>query len=537
MKTTAKFAGISTIFLFFAAIAPAATVTGSVKSPDGTPFRGAFVQAQNTSTHILVSVLTDRQGRYRIENLPAGKYQVQVKAVGYRSDPHNDVSLTVEQNASFDFALQQGMVRWTDLSQHQGEVLFPEAKGKDVLVGRCFACHGFQSRMAAARRDEEGWRDRVAYMKESMHFFLDGLGAPFNDQNAADVATYINSLFGEESVLPKSPAEMPKYKELVRKFDDEAMKIVYVEYELPGPNRMPWSAFPDKNGNYWMPYYGRANKIGRLDPKTGEVQEYPVPNQGTAAIHSAVPAPDGSVWLTEQGSNKLGRWDPTTRTITEFQDAYIPGKEGIVAGGSKHTLRIDAQGRVWATGGPLTVFDPKTEKFTQFKEVPSVYGLALDKDGNCWFAEFVPNGEIGKVDAKTFKVTKWQPPTPDARPRRIQVDADGTVWFAEFQAGKIAQFDPKTETFKEYALPGPEATPYALAIAKNHTLWYSSEHLDVVGNLDPKSGHVTEYPFPQSENTMREFYLDAQGRMWFGTPANNKVGYFYLAGTMPRAGD
>ena len=33
---------------------------------------------------------------------------------------------------------------------------------------------------------------------------------------------------------------------------------------------------------------------------------------GTAAVHSAVPAADGSVWLTEQGSNKLGRWDPVT---------------------------------------------------------------------------------------------------------------------------------------------------------------------------------------------------------------------------------
>jgi virginiamycin B lyase len=370
-----------------------------------------------------------------------------------------------------------------------------------------------------------------------MHFFLGGVGSPFNDQNAADVASYINSLFGEESVLPKSPAELPKYKELVRTFGDDAMKIVYVEYELPGPNRMPWSAFPDKDGTYWMPYYGDANKIGRLDPKTGEVQEYPVPNHGTAAIHSAVPAPDGSVWLTEQGSNKLGHWDPATRTITEYQDTYIAGKEGTVAGGSKHTLRIDAQGRVWATGGPLTVFDPKTQKFTQIKEIPSAYGLALDKDGNCWFAEFVPNGKIGKVDAKTLQVTKWQPPTPDARPRRIQIDNDGTIWFAEFQAGKIAQFDPKTETFKEFALPGPETTPYALAIDKNHTLWYSSEHLDVIGNLDPKTGHVTEYPFPQAENTMREFYLDAQGRMWFGTPANNKVGYFYLAGSMPRAGD
>ncbi len=537
MKPASKLASILTAILFLASFAAAATVTGSVKSPDGTPYRGAFVQAQNAGTRVLVSVLTDKDGRYRIENLPAGTYRVQVKAVGYRGDSRSDVSLTAEQNVSYDFALRQGMVRWADLSQYQGEVLFPEAKGKDLLVAKCFACHGFQSRMASVSRDEEGWRDRVNYMAESMHFFLGGVGGPFTDQNSAEVASYINSLFGEESVLPKSPAEMPKYKETVRNFDDEAMKIVYVEYELPGPSRMPWSAFQDKDGNYWMPYYGNANKIGRLDPKTAEVQEYPVPNRGTAAIHSAVPAPDGSVWLTEQGSNKLGHWDPASRTITEYQDSYIPGKEGTVAGGSKHTLRIDAQGRVWATGGPLTVFDPKTAKFTQIKEIPSAYGIALDKDGNCWFAEFVPNGEIGKVDGKTLKVTKWQPPTPDARPRRIQVDNDGTIWFAEFQAGKIGHFDPKTETFKEYPLPGPEATPYALAIAPNHTLWYSSEHLDVIGNLDPGSGHVREYPFPQAENTMREFYLDAQGHMWFGTPANNKVGYFYLAGPTQRAGD
>ena len=52
---------------------------------------------------------------------------------------------------------------------------------------------------------------------------------------------------------------------------------------------------------------------------------------------------------------------------------------------------------------------------------------------------------------------------------------------------------------------------------------------------DPRTGHVTEYPFPQSENTLREFFTDAQGRMWFGSPANNKVGYFYLAGAMAPA--
>ena len=32
------------------------------------------------------------------------------------------------------------------------------------------------------------------------------------------------------------------------------------------------------------------------------------------------------------------------------------------------------------------------------------------------------------------------------------------------------------------------------------------------------------------EPAIREFFRDAQGRMWYGTAPNNKVGYFYLAG-------
>ena len=260
MKIISKFLGVLFCVCRFSQLARGATVTGTVKGPDGASFRGAFVQAKNTSTQVLVSVLTDKDGRYRIENLPAGDYQIQVKAVGYRGDPRGNVKLAADQNASYEFALQQDAVRWSDLSQYQGEVLFPEAKGKELLVGRCFACHGFQSRMASVRRDEDGWRDRVDYMVTTMHFFLGGVGRSFSEEDKANVASYINSLFGEDSILPKSPADMPRYKDLVRSFGDDAMKIVYVEYELPGPNRMPWSAFPDKDGNYWMPYYGRADR-------------------------------------------------------------------------------------------------------------------------------------------------------------------------------------------------------------------------------------------------------------------------------------
>ena len=95
---------------------------------------------------------------------------------------------------------------------------------------------------------------------------------------------------------------------------DDALNIVYVEYEMPGPNRMPFSAAPDKEGYLWIPDFGPSNRIGRLDPKDrARLKEFMVPNKGTASVHSAVPAPDGSVWAAEQASNKARRkWDPKT---------------------------------------------------------------------------------------------------------------------------------------------------------------------------------------------------------------------------------
>src|ERR1700680_275272 len=102
MKPASKYFGLLILVLLFVPFAHGATVTGMVKGPDGASFRGAFVQAQNSNTKILVSVLTDKDGRYRIENLPVGQYQLQVKAIGFRSDPRPGVNLAADQNASYD---------------------------------------------------------------------------------------------------------------------------------------------------------------------------------------------------------------------------------------------------------------------------------------------------------------------------------------------------------------------------------------------------------------------------------------------------
>jgi len=44
--------------------------------------------------------------------LPAGAYDVQIKATGFRSDPRKAVPLQEDQSAAFDFALQKSPVRW-----------------------------------------------------------------------------------------------------------------------------------------------------------------------------------------------------------------------------------------------------------------------------------------------------------------------------------------------------------------------------------------------------------------------------------------
>src|SRR5713101_7790164 len=133
MRTVSKLVAVVSLVVLFSSLADAATVTGTVKGPDGTPFEGAFVQAINAKTHITISVLSDKQGRYRVENLPAGEYQVRVRAVGFTTDPRSAVNLTADQDISFEFALQKGIVRWSDLSLYQGKRLLPEGKGKDTL--------------------------------------------------------------------------------------------------------------------------------------------------------------------------------------------------------------------------------------------------------------------------------------------------------------------------------------------------------------------------------------------------------------------
>jgi virginiamycin B lyase len=523
------------VLLLCSSIAHSATITGTVTGPDGNAFRAAFVAAQNAKRDVTVYVLSNTQGRYRIENLPAGQYRLFIRAVGYKAKPKTGLRLTANQHASADFSIQKSVVSWSEISGYQGKQLFPRGKMRDFVIERCTTCHFFEHLWAPLNLDAEGWRGPIDYMKSL------GVGGHFSARQEADLASYLASLFGPDSVLPKSPQDATGYERTLLQFSNDALNIVYVEYEMPGPGYFPFGATPDKAGYIWIPDHGATNKITQLDPKTGKMQSFSVPYTGAALIHSVYPAPDGSVWLTETGrSLSLGRWDPITKKITEYKDnatghminpgaPALPELGGI---GHKHTVRVAPNGAVWSSGTPLTEFNPKTRKYTHFDEAPFTYDVEIAPNGDVWFT--LPSlDKIGKVDPKTMKVSEWTVPTPKMFPRRLRIGPDGMVWVGlagfPFSVGKMARFDPKTDTFKEYPLPGPDPSPYALGFDGAHHLWYNSHYLDTVDRFDTKTGEVIQYPFPHSEITMREFFGDAQGHLWYGSNANNVVGYFYLA--------
>jgi len=68
----------------------------------------------------------------------------------------------------------------------------------------------------------------------------------------------------------------PRYKDLVKTFPDDVMNIVFVEYDLPGPSRMPWNARSQDKKRQHLDALLRRQTIRsvRLNPKTAKVDEF-----------------------------------------------------------------------------------------------------------------------------------------------------------------------------------------------------------------------------------------------------------------------
>src|SRR5262245_16896692 len=74
----------------------------------------------------------------------------------------------------------------------------------------------------------------------------------------------------------------------------------------------PHDVAPAPDGTVW--YTGqRTGVLGRLDPKTGDVEHIQL-GKGSAP-HGVIIGPDGAAWVTDGGQNAIVRVDPISKEV------------------------------------------------------------------------------------------------------------------------------------------------------------------------------------------------------------------------------
>jgi len=157
-------------------------------------------------------------------------------------------------------------------------------------------------------------------------------------------------------------------------------------------------AWLDFEGDLWFTCNipNKRITIGRISTRTGEVKLYAVPGpQGlTAQTHGMTRDPNGIIWFNvNPGRGGIGRMDPKTEQL----DVFIP-PPGMSPTGGATTVDYDGKGKIWSSSpdGALR-FDP-AEAFTEFKSLTPklangtrgrTYGLAADRNGNGYWAEMI----------------------------------------------------------------------------------------------------------------------------------------------------
>ncbi|HKQ76832.1 MAG TPA: TonB-dependent receptor [Blastocatellia bacterium] len=88
-----------------------ATISGRITDEKDSAVPKARVIARNLDTDIKRETTTDEEGRFRISELPVGKYEVEVERQGFRPVAQRGIDLTVGREAVIDFTLNVGDVK------------------------------------------------------------------------------------------------------------------------------------------------------------------------------------------------------------------------------------------------------------------------------------------------------------------------------------------------------------------------------------------------------------------------------------------
>src|SRR2546430_17467753 len=95
-----------------------------------------------------------------------------------------------------------------------------------------------------------------------------------------------------------------------------AAEVSIEEWDVPTENSRPHDPAVAPDGALWFTEQ-RANKLGRLEPRTGQMREFLLPTPGSGP-HGLVADREGNIWFTAISKGYVGKLDPKTGSVKEY---------------------------------------------------------------------------------------------------------------------------------------------------------------------------------------------------------------------------
>jgi streptogramin lyase len=500
-------------------------LTGQVSSQEEGAMEGVLVTARKAGASFTVTVVTNEQGLYAFpaDRLEPGHYTLQIRAVGYELDGAKAADVAGETPATADLKLRKTKNLASQLSNGEWIMSVPGSDAQKMNLTNCVSCHTLE-RIVRSTHDFDEFAQGIlprmgGYANQSMPIhpqkrqaerLLEERGEQRNQarENYAKYLTTIN--LSESDTWQYELKTLPRPK-------GRATHVIITEYDLPRSTAEPHDVIVNQ-GAAWYSNFGEQT-FGKLDPKTGKVTEFQVPElkkgwpTGMLGLRTDK---DSNMWIGMMYQGAIAKFDPKAE---KFQIFNLPPEmnKDMAQVNMVRAESAAIDGKVWSQNNGFAAvhrLDPATgniETIAPFKnagvgENHNIYDVIPDSKNNAYFTDIVAD-YIGRIDAKTAEVKLYPLPNKPAGPRRGMMDAQDRVWFGEYRGNKIGMFDTKTEKFQEWAMPTPWSAPYDVMVDKNGEAWTGSMLNDRVQRLDPKTGQVVEYLLPKETN-MRRVFVD-----------------------------
>src|SRR3954468_3966769 len=372
-----------------------------------------------------------------------------------------------------------------------------EEQGKKFVDATCNTCHAIGARTGSGYTPE-GW-DTVLRMMTNH-----GVQIPADQVPAAKaylVKTY---------PVTGRPAAV---------IVDGPLKVSMKSWSASTPGSRPHDPLAARDGSLWYSAQ-MANVLGRVDPKTGKVKEYPL-KTAHSGPHGLVEDKAGNIWYTGNTGTLIGKLNPKTGDVTEYKTPEV---------GDPHTLLFDKSGILWFTMQNLNRIgrlDPKTGEMkllTPPTAKSRPYGMTFDPKGNLFIVQFGVN-KIARVDTKSMQIREFVLPDAASRPRRVAVTSDGMVWYADYSRGFLGKLDPSSGKVTEYPSPsGPKSAPYGISVI-NGAIWYSESEAEpnTVVRFDPKTEKFQSWAIPGGGYIVRNTDVTKGGDFVLANSLTNQV--------------